>query len=71
MSALRLQTRILLGGVGTALLAVFLVWASITAAVERFVEHPDFDVPDPLIEQCKLEPATYAALPFGRGTMRL
>ncbi|MEZ4323264.1 MAG: HAMP domain-containing sensor histidine kinase [Myxococcota bacterium] len=64
------RARILAGAVLTALLAVVLVWGSVTLTVERLVGRPEVDVPPVVLDACRAEPSSWEVLSFGAGELR-
>lgn len=65
------RTRILVSAVVTALIAVVVLWATVSLVIDQVVAPPDFGVPPQLLDACRQDPEHWSELPFGSGRMRL
>ena len=65
------RTRILLGAAVTALLAVFLVWASVRWTIEQVVGSPVIDIPEVIVDACVASPSDWEVASFGTDALEL
>lgn len=64
------RARILVGAAVTALVAVFLVWASVRVTIERVVGWPEVYVPEAVVSACRAAPADWEVTSFGLAELR-